>query len=73
MDAMGLKMNGFSEIDMNEAMEIDGGMFGVMPPVVNQVLPHVNQFLANRLVWTNAKNMYENIIPPLFGNKLVSA
>ena len=28
MDAMGLKMNGFSEIDMNEAMEIDGGGLG---------------------------------------------
>ena len=26
METMELKMNGFSEIDMNEAMEIDGGV-----------------------------------------------
>lgn len=28
METMELKMNGFSEIDMNEAMEIDGGGLG---------------------------------------------
>ena len=28
METMELKMNGFSELDMNEAMEIDGGGLG---------------------------------------------
>ena len=28
MEAMELKVNGFSELDMNEAMEIDGGGLG---------------------------------------------
>ena len=50
--------NGFYEMTQDEMMEIVGGGFW---DVVNSV----TSFLANRIVWTNARYIYDNLYVPI--------
>ena len=57
--------NAFCEMTEKEMMELEGGGFW-------DVVNNVTSFMANRLVWTNAKYMYDNfyfpIVPSTNGN-----
>ncbi len=51
--------DGFYEMSLNEMEIVDGGGFWLT------VVDGVSSFLANRLVWTNAKIMFESSYVPI--------
>lgn len=51
--------NGFSEMNQKEIQEIEGGS-GILIPIEN--------FLINRLIYTNANYQYHNIYKPINGS-----
>jgi hypothetical protein len=51
--------NGFCEMSLNEMEMVEGGGFW------STVVDGVSNFLVNRLIWTNAKIMYENFYVPI--------
>lgn len=48
----------FCEMSSDEIMMVEGGGFW-------SAISGISRFLVNRLVWTNAKNMYENFYVPI--------